>query len=88
MQEKIDSSQIGPAQASLFRSSDQIREDLQELISANDLIEPKEINVRVENGIVTLQGRVRDRVACDEAIQAARSVLGVIDVKSELEIRG
>lgn len=83
---RYDSSLIGPAQASAFRSSEEIREDVEELISLNDLIYPKDIEVIVEDGNVTLRGRVRDRLAADEAEEAACSVVGVTEVRNELEV--
>jgi len=88
MEGKYDSSLIGPSQASVFRSSDEIREDVEELISLNDAIQPKDIAVTVEDGKVVLRGRVRNQAAAEEATQAARQVIGVTDVHSELEIGG
>jgi len=85
---EYDSSSIGPAQASTFRSSDQIKEDVEELISVNDAVHPKDIDVLVEDGKVTLRGCVRDRVAADEAEHASREVIGVTEVHNELEISG
>ena len=86
MQEEINSSMIGPAQASLFRSSDQIRDDVWELICLNNAIRHKDIEVSVEGGIVTLSGRVGSEIAKGEAEQAAREALGVTDVRNELEV--
>lgn len=86
MQGIYDSSSIGPAEASLFRTSEQIKQDVIELISSNDAIWPKEIEVEVSDGTVTLKGRVRDEVARQEAEQAAREVLGVIKVDNQLEV--
>ena len=86
-QGEYDSSSIGPAQSSAFRSGDQIRADVIELIQANDAIHPKDIDVGVEQGAVTLRGRVDDRISADEAVQAARGVIGVTEVHDELEIR-
>ena len=85
---KYDSSQIGPMQASAVRSIGQIREDVRELIDENDAIYPKDIYIDVQDGVVTLRGKVRDQIAFDEAVQAAREVIGVIEVRNELEISG
>lgn len=86
MDGKYDSRLIGPSQASVFRTRDKIREDVEELIWLNDEIYPKDIQVIVDNGIVTLTGRVRDQVASDEAEMAVREVMGVTAVFNELEI--
>ena len=85
---EYDSNIMGPVQATAYRSSDQIEEDVREMISLNDAIQPKDIDVLVEQGKVTLRGRVRDEVARNEAEQAAREVIGVIEVINELEIAG
>ncbi len=86
MQEEIDSSMIGPAEASLFRSNEQIRDDVWEYISLNDAIRRKDIDVSVEGGIVTLRGRVNSDIAREAAEKAAREALGVIGVRNELEV--
>lgn len=83
---EYDSNLIGPSQTSLFRTSEEIREDLEELISLNDAIHPKDIDFIVERGTVILKGRVRDQAASQEAEQAAREVLGVTAVRNELVI--
>jgi osmotically-inducible protein OsmY len=88
MEEKIDSSMIGPAEASLFRSSDQIKKEIIELIQANDAIYPKDIEVEVHDGTVILRGRVKDQIAVEEAVQIAREALGVTSVQNELEVGG
>lgn len=85
MTDEYDSSLIGPAQASAFRSSEQIYEDIVELIATNDAIYPKDIDVLVEDGVVTLRGRVDSQTAVDEAEQATRGVIGVRGVRNELE---
>lgn len=88
MTDRYDSSLIGPAQASAFRSGDQIHEDIVELIFLNDTIHPKDIDVLVEDGSVTLRGRVDTQVAVDEAGRLAREVIGVTEVQNELETGG
>ncbi|MHB0914005.1 MAG: BON domain-containing protein [Armatimonadota bacterium] len=83
MREEINSSMIGPAEASLFRSGEQIREDVLELLTARGLREG--IEVSVNEGVVTLEGRVRNRRAIEGAEAAAREVLGVTQVVNRLE---
>ena len=87
MREEIDSSLIGPSQASLFRSTDQIKNDIVELLNLNDEVNAEDIEVIVdENGIVTLKGRVSDETAKEEAEQTAIEVLGVMGVRNELVV--
>lgn len=86
MQDNIDSSLIGPAQASLFRHGDQIKQDVEELIAENNAIDSRNIMVIVEEGVVTLEGSVKDLTMAMEASEAAREVLGVVEVRNHLEI--
>ena len=86
MQEEINSNMIGPAEASLFRSSAQIRDDVWEMICLNSAIRKKDVDVSVEGGVVRLRGRVNSNLARDEAELAARQVLGVTEVHNELEV--
>lgn len=83
---EYDSTQIGPARADVFRDSREIQEDVEELISLNDAIHPKDIDVSVEAGSVILRGHVDDRASYEEADRAARDVIGVLDVKNLLEV--
>ena len=85
---EYDSSAIGPAQASAFRTSEQIENDVRGLILLNDAIHPKDIQVVVEHGTVLLQGHVRNEVASEEAEQVAREVIGVLHVRNDLEVDG
>jgi len=85
---EYDSSEIGPAQASVFRSSEQIENDVREMIELNDAVRPKDIEVIVDAGTVILKGHVDNEIASDEAEEAAREVLGVIRVRNELEVDG
>lgn len=82
---EYNSSQIGPARADVFRDGHEIEEDVRELISLNDAIHPKDIEVSVHEGVVTLRGHVDDDLSVEEAVEAAREVIGVVDVKNELE---
>lgn len=86
MQEEIDSSMIGSSETGLFRSDSQIRDDVWRLISLNQAIRRKDIDVSVEGGIVTLAGRVDSPEARQAAENAARDALGVIGVENELEV--
>ncbi len=44
------------------------------------------IDVNTTAGVVTLSGDVRSKAEADRAVQLARSVQGVKDVKSELKV--
>ena len=86
MEDKIDSSMIGPAEASLFRSSDQIEDDVLELLRLNPATKGRGIQVSVRDGLVTLNGSIDSEEGWDAATDIAQEVLGVTGVLNNLEI--
>jgi hypothetical protein len=69
------------------RSDDRIREDVNDLLTADPNIDATEIEVRVANGVVTLTGLVEDRSAKRLAEDLAEDVMGVDDVSNQLKVR-
>lgn len=56
------------------------------LLNDREIVAPR-IDVETANGVVTLSGRVASKQEEQKAIQVARSVAGVVDVKSTLQIQ-
>lgn len=56
------------------------------LLAADELVKARNINVDTHRGVVTLHGSVRSRGEADRAVALARTVGGVIDVKSNLTV--
>jgi osmotically-inducible protein OsmY len=79
---------FGFDEASISRTDAQIVSDVVARINRNDLIQPKNIEVQVESGVVTLTGRVNGFSAIQEAEETAYEVLGVVDVQNYLESIG
>lgn len=69
------------------RSDERIREDLNDLLTADPHIDASDIEVRVANGIVTLSGLVEDRASKRYAEDLAEDVRGVDDINNELRLR-
>lgn len=69
------------------RSDDRIREDINDLLTADPNIDATEIEVRVASGIVTITGVVEDRAAKRLAEDLAEDVMGVDDVNNQLKVR-
>lgn len=67
------------------RSDDAIREDLCELLMDDPDVDATEIDVRVSDGVVTLDGTVRERGMKHLAERLAESVRGVRDVQNNLQ---
>ena len=69
------------------RSDDRIREDINEALTHDPLVDASDVEVRVENGEVTLDGQVADRAARRRAEDIAENVLGVTYVQNNLRAR-
>jgi hypothetical protein len=68
------------------RSDERIREDVNDRLAQQDEIDPSDIEVRVENGDVTLTGSVRTRHEKFRAEEIADDISGVNDVHNQLRI--
>jgi hypothetical protein len=69
------------------RSDERIREDINDLLTADPHIDASDIEVRVTSGVVALSGIVEDRAAKRYAEDLAEDVLGVDDVNNQLKVR-
>jgi hypothetical protein len=69
------------------RSDERIREDINDRLTWHPEIDASDIEVRVENGEVTLTGVVEDRHSKRLAANIADDVFGVEDVHNELKVR-
>ena len=68
------------------RTDEHIREDVCERLTEDDGVDATDIEVAVENGIVTLTGTVHERYAKRRAEDVAESVSGVTDVQNSLRV--
>jgi hypothetical protein len=68
------------------RSDERIREDLCERFTQHSYLDPSDIDIRVQNGQVTLDGSVSDRWAKRTAEDIAENVTGVTEVQNRLRI--
>jgi hypothetical protein len=69
------------------RSDDRIREDVNEELTRHPDIDASEIDVRVENGEVTLSGTVEERRDKRLAEDIVERVSGVTDVHNQVRVR-
>lgn len=65
-----------------------IAEDIVAALDRNMLVDSSQVDVRVENGIVTLSGSVANWPARMAARNAAARTFGVVDVIDQLEVKG
>jgi hypothetical protein len=68
------------------RTDDRIREEVCERLSRDDDVDASEIEVRVLNGEVTLEGMVQTRSMKHQAEDLAEDVSGVTDVNNQLRV--
>lgn len=69
------------------RTDDRIREDICERLSWNDEVDATEIDVKVENGEVSLEGSVETRHMKRVAEDLVERVPGVVDVNNRVRVR-
>ena len=69
------------------RSDERIREDINDLLTADPHIDASDVEVRVASGVVTLSGIIEDRAAKRYAEDLAERVVGVDDVNNHLTVR-
>jgi hypothetical protein len=77
----------GKGPAGYQRSDERIRELVCESLTDDDQIDASRIDVKVENGEVTLTGSVDDRHAKRDAEDCACSIAGVRDVQNLLRVQ-
>jgi hypothetical protein len=70
------------------RSDSDVEKDVRERLEAHPDIDAQQISLTVENGEVTLAGRVSDAKARSAVEEEARGVAGVQNVHNRLEIPG
>lgn len=66
----------------------EISDDIISALDRNFNVDAEDIDVLVEDGVVTLSGSVPDWRAYDAAINTARFTAGVVDIIDHLEIEG
>ena len=69
------------------RPDARIREDINERLTHHPDIDPSEVEVDVDRGIVTLRGIVEDRSEKRLAEDVIEGVFGVVDIDNELKVR-
>jgi len=77
----------GRGPRSFKRQDDRIEEDINEQLTRHPMIDATEIEVKVQNGEVTLQGHVDSREAKRMAEDVAESVFGVKEVTNQIKIQ-
>lgn len=69
------------------REDDRIRDDVNDRLMWHGYVDATDIQVNVDDGVVTLSGTVNTRREKRMAEDAAESVLGVDDVNNQIQIR-
>ena len=69
------------------RSDEKIYDEICDRLTSHLQVDASDINVRVENGIVTLEGWVNSRQEKWAADRLTEEVLGVKEVQNEIHLR-
>lgn len=77
---------VGRGPRGYHRSDDRLYEEVCEALKRDPEIEAQDIGVKVDHGVVTLEGHVRDRLERRTAEIDALEVPGVVDVFNDLRI--
>ncbi|MCE5197812.1 MAG: DUF2267 domain-containing protein [Armatimonadota bacterium] len=83
---KYDSGAIGPAAAEVYRSDQQVRNEIEELLDASDEVDASTVNVEVKQGQVTLNGTVRSNTEREAAARVASDALGATVIQNDLQV--
>jgi osmotically-inducible protein OsmY len=75
------------ADASVAMSDTMITTKVKAEMAADPVVKAMEVHVETQNGVVMLSGFVPTRTEADKAVQIARNVKDVKDVKSSLQIK-
>jgi hypothetical protein len=82
----IEGPQSGRGPKGYKRSDDRIKEDVCDRLGQHGQVDASEIDVSLDDGVVTLEGTVDDRRTKRLAEDAAASVQGVRDVMNHLKV--
>lgn len=69
------------------RSDEQIKSEIETLLREHGQVDPRDIWVDVQGGVVNLSGEVGSTVEMRAAVGIAENVLAVLEVKNQLTIR-
>jgi len=69
------------------RSDDRIHDEICEIVARESDLDASQVDVRVENGEVTLTGEVADRRTKRELEDVSERVFGVVDIHNQLHVR-
>lgn len=74
------------AKVGLYATDVELFRHVQKLLLEDPALKDGAISASVKSGVVTLSGHAPDAKARDHAIEVARKVPGVVDVRSQIEI--
>jgi hypothetical protein len=84
---RVPGPHVGRGPKGYQRSEERIREEINDRLTAHGLVDATDIEVRIQNGEVTLSGFVDSREAKRAAEDCAEDVQGVREVHNHLRIR-
>ena len=71
----------------MAQSDNEIREKVAKAIFRDRLVDPSEVTIEVQDGVVTLSGLVSDRKTKDYMEHYLENIYGVVDFVNQLKIK-
>ena len=78
---------IGKGPKGYKRSNERIHEEVCEALYRNQIVDASNIEVKVDDGVVTLSGTVASRYAKREVENCIENLSGIVDIRNELLLK-
>jgi len=83
----VNDNEVAPPSSSRVRDDKEIYGEVRTALAMRADVDSADIAVKVENGVVTLEGTARDRHSIKLAEEIAEGTVGVAEVKNRIELR-
>ncbi len=87
MSELFENQDTDPGPDTADRSDEQIRKDIEKLYAEEDYLKDRNIQVTVNNCVVTLEGTVHTPQSWQRASDLAADVRGVAEIQNHIKVR-
>ncbi len=87
MSELFQNEDTSPGPETVDRSDEEIRTDIEKLYAENDYLKEHNIQVKVDNCVVTLEGVVHTPQSWQRAADLAADVRGVAEIRNHIKVK-
>ncbi len=86
--ELFDNTSTDPRNDGADRSDEEVRQDILDLYARDDYLRNRNLQVKVKDCVVTLEGTVHSRQSWQLASDLAADVRGVSEIKNHIQVQG